>query len=402
MDVKGTLAEYGLTEELYEAMLKDISDKTNKCSDLEWADIVDKYNMDMHYDTLRKGATPPLFGGVFVKEYFEDKIARLSIDGTDTSYVDDKIHELQKERVLIRDERNELNKVIRSEARLKDRLDKIEDAIVAQGREQYEIPNVTEINSDNDVIVTLADLHIGAEYYSFGGVYNSDIAKDRLNKYLEEIIKIKKRHNSQNCYVVMLGDQISGNIHRTIAVSNREDVIQQVMKASALVVDFVYELSKVFTNVHVNSVNGNHSRLSTKEDSVKDERLDSLIPWYLEAKLGHIPNIKVENENIDSTISMFTVRDKIYIGVHGDNDFFSDAGAARLSMFLGFIPYCIISGHKHFPAMNECSGIQMIQVGSLGGSGDDYTIQKRLRGQASQTILVCNNDGIEAYYPVKF
>lgn len=404
MDVKGLLAEYGLTEETYEAMLKDTEDKVNKSSDLEWADILEKYDIPMHYDTVRKACQPPLFGSTFVSEYYKQKMVESSANGND-AYLDKvnaKIQELKKERYKLNDERTELNKALRSEARLEDRLDKLEAALTAQGREEYEIQPITEINSDNDLIVMLSDLHLGAEYYSFTGCYNSDIAKERLNTYLNEIIKIQKRHSSENCHVILLGDEISGNIHSTIAVSNRENVIEQVKKVSDLVADFVYELSKVFKNVYLSSVNGNHSRLTRKEDAVKDERLDALVPWYVNAKLGCIPNVDVNMENLDSTITLLEVRGNTYAGVHGDYDSFTDAGVSKLCMWLGYRPYCILYGHKHFPAMSECAGVVMVQSGSLGGCGDDFTTQHRLKGEASQTVLVCDTNGIQACYPIKF
>ena len=38
------LKKYGLTTETYEALLKDCSDKAQKISDVDWNDIVEKYN----------------------------------------------------------------------------------------------------------------------------------------------------------------------------------------------------------------------------------------------------------------------------------------------------------------------------------------------------------------------
>ncbi len=43
----------------------------------------------------------------------------------------------------------------------------------------------------------------------------------------------------------------------------------------------------------------------------------------------------------------------------------------------------------------------MVQSGSMPGSGDDHTIELRLSGKPSQTVLVCNKDGIECNYTVE-
>ena len=73
-------------------------------------------------------------------------------------------------------------------------------------------PTIT--NSKNDMIVCLSDLHIGSSYYNFDGYYDSEIAKERLQQYLDEIIQIKETHNAENCVVTMLGDLISGSIQK--------------------------------------------------------------------------------------------------------------------------------------------------------------------------------------------
>ena len=70
-------------------------------------------------------------------------------------------------------------------------------------------------------------------------------------------------------------------------------------------------------------------------------------------------------------------------------------------MMLGFFPDCIISGHKHYSAYDESSGVPWVQSGTLVGSGDSYTIEKRLVGKPSQTVLVCNKDGIDCIYNIK-
>lgn len=120
------------------------------------------------------------------------------------------IQELKKEKVRFFDERNELNKQIRQQARFEDRLDKIESAMISNGMDKFDVHGTVSFRGDNDLLVCLSDLHIGATYSTPFGRYNSDIAKDRLEQYLANIIEIQKTHQSENCYVALLGDQVSG------------------------------------------------------------------------------------------------------------------------------------------------------------------------------------------------
>ncbi len=315
------------------------------------------------------------------------------------------LREIKKEKVKLRDERTESNRGIRIEARVEDKLDYLEDIISKQGRVDYqplkpEERKAIQVKSDNDLVVMLSDLHIGQTFHSAWGNYDLDIAKDRMNQYLNKIIEIKDRHNSENCFVTLQGDMISNSIHKTIAITNRENVIEQVIEASEMVTAFLAELSKYFNNVTVASVVGNHSRIDKKEDALKDERPDTLIEWYAKKKLEDFDNIKFV-EAFDNTFTSFVVRDKHYFVVHGDYDTMNQGGLAKLSMMAGYFPYCVLFGHRHFPATTEINGIKLVQSGSLPGSGDDHTIELRLSGKPSQTVLVCSENGIECNYTVE-
>ncbi len=309
--------------------------------------------------------------------------------------------EIQKEKRKLYDERLDINRRLREESRLETTIEKFEDMLsnVADNRYLTYSPIIT--HSENDMIVCLSDLHIGATYYGFDGTYDSIIAKERLEKYLSEIINIQNTHNAENCVCLLLGDLISGSIHKTISVTNKENVIEQVKLACEYISDFVYELGKHFKFVELRGVSGNHSRLEEKEDALLGERLDTLILWFIKSMLKNVENISVIDEDIDDTLSTFFVRDKLYFGVHGDFDSTSDTSISKLILWAKMTPYCVVCGHKHYPAMTDVSGIKVVQSGSLGGSGDEYTRQKRLTGKPSQTVLVVNEKGIKCYYPIE-
>lgn len=308
---------------------------------------------------------------------------------------------LEREKVKFRDERRAWNKQNYIDSRVEEKLDILEEELLSIGRTLYEPHDVTEINSDNDMLVILSDFHIGATYSSLTGEYNVNIARERLQKLLEEIIKIQKRHNSEKCYISLQGDLISGNIHKSIQVTNAEDVIEQIKIATELVIGFAYEVSKYFTNVYISSVSGNHSRIDKKEEAIHSERLDNIIIWATGLALNGVNNIHFLKRNLDNGIYDLNIRGKSYIAVHGDYDSFNKTGVANLSMMLGYVPYAITFGHLHTCAVDEAHGVKMIRGGSLGGSGDDYTLEKRLVGKASQMVCVCDKDGVVCYYPIE-
>ena len=373
--------------------METCGDKIDKLTDVDWQDIVEKYNLSIHYDTLRKACQTP-FGGVFAKRYFENK------DNNENDMA--KLRKLEKAKIQYRDERNEWQKQNRIEARVEQKLDCLEEVIGKMSKVNFPTHEYPKILSDNDLLICISDLHIGSTFDNVFGKYDTSIAKSRLEKYLQEIICIQKRHNSKSAYVTLLGDEISGNIHKTIQITNRENVIEQVKIVSELLTSFCNELSNYFERVFITSVSGNHSRVDRKEDALKDERLDDLVTFIMKKSLNNVENIVfLSHRNLDTGIVDLCIRNKTYFAVHGDNDYTTEAGVMRLCSMIGIFPEGIIMGHRHTPAFSDVNGIKIIQSGCLCGSGDDYTISKRLSGQASQTVCVCNDKGIECMYPIK-
>lgn len=316
-----------------------------------------------------------------------------------------KQREFEKAKIRYRDERLEYNKQNRIEARLEQRLDYLEEQFKTQGRLIFPSPIVTtqssETNSTQSMLITLSDLHIGMCFDTYFGKYNSTIAKERLGAYLTKIKEIAKTHNIRQCYVAILGDVISGNIHSTIAISNRENVIDQIKLATEYITSFCYELTQTFDEVYVRSVSGNHSRITKKEEAVHSERLDDLIAWTVGAFLSHIENFHYCKNTYDDGIANFIINGKEYVCVHGDFDVLNKTGVANLSMMLGHIPYAVVCGHRHFNAFSDEGRIKIIQSGSLASVGDDYTIEKRLTGGASQAVCICSDDGVECMYNIQ-
>ena len=124
-DLKEKIREYGLTPEQYESCLSDAYAKANHVIDLDWQEIIDKYGLDIHYDTLRK-ATQTIFGGAFVSEYFKSKKAISNDDDTYLAEIRAEKQEIRKEKQKLYDERTGLNKLLREQARCENDLEYLE------------------------------------------------------------------------------------------------------------------------------------------------------------------------------------------------------------------------------------------------------------------------------------
>lgn len=321
-------------------------------------------------------------------------------DSNILSELDEKMIELRKERQKFFDQRNAFNKVVRDRSRQEELNEIIVDAIHNGDLPELNYERNFIESSGNDLLVSLNDLHYGAVHSNHWGSYNSSIARDMMNHYLDRIIKIAETHQSENCIVWENGDAISGAIHRSIQITNKENVIEQIMGASELIAEFIAELSKHFKAVKFVSVSGNHSRIDpNKDNALVDERLDDLIEWYISARLQNFENVEIGfGEKIDSTMYLIDIRGKNYCGVHGDFDG-SASKVQSLQTMVGKPLYAVLSGHMHHNKVDEVQGVKTVMAGSFLGM-DDYCVQKRIFGKPEQMVCVCDENGIVCHYDI--
>ena len=378
--------------------------KDNGNYDGTWDDIA--YLMNFHY---RNDETEYRTSSAYRKPYEQAK--KFYESGVFNKFSEDEYlsklnackREAEREKVRLRDERRAWSKQNYADARAEDMLDKLSESLVSIGNLQFPNHAANSFVSDNDMVVLLSDLHIGATFDNRFGKFDTDVAHNRMSELLARTIELQKIHNSGNCYVLSLGDQISGIIHKTVQVTNRENVIEQVKTATELIANFCYELTKRFNNVNLISVSGNHSRLTTnKDDAMHDDRLDDLISWAVGLSLYGVENFHVIENEIDTSIATFDIRGKTYVATHGDYDGFNKGDTQKLISMIRKFPEAWFTGHLHTIAVDEVNEIKMIRGGSLAGSGDNYTIEKRLTGKASQLVCVVDDNGLMAYYPIYF
>lgn len=388
-----------LPHENYHQYLKRLDDEIEKNNLPKWKDITDEVNKELYGSDIASYKSESCYRKsiAYAKAFIRN--GAFTTDNNTIEELQNAKRELEREKIKFRDERRAWNKQNYIDARVEESLDLLEEMIINKSKVDFPAYESHNVIGNNDLLVCISDLHIGQTFDSYFGKYDTDIAKNRLAQYLSEVKSTKELYQSENCYVHLMGDLISGKIHTNIG--NKENLIEQLKIVVELVESFIYELGKIFTNVYVYDVSGNHTRIDKKEDALHDERLDKLVSWAIGKGLSHIDNIHICENKVDTSISMFTIRDKTYVGVHGDYDSFSKTGVANLSMMLGIKPYAVLFGHMHVCKLDDMNGTKAIMSGCLSGSGDGYTIEKRLCGKPSQMICVCTNKGIKATIPVE-
>lgn len=370
-----------------------MEDKTLDMDYSELAGII--YGQEYNSDVARR-----MVYGTYktLKRQDEDGVC-LRPEETPSDGFDRQAAMLRIERQKLSDQRTAYNKLLREQARREELREIVREALLG-GNLPDLCYNTTVVESgENDLLVSLNDIHYGANVNNYWNVYNSDVCADMFMKYLDKIVTVASTHHSENCYVWANGDMISGNIHQSIAVTNKENVIEQLMGVSELIAGFLSKLSPHFKNVYFVSVAGNHSRIDTRDRALKDERLDDLVEWYLDARLQNFENVHIMcKEKIDTTMYLIDIRGLSYCGVHGDYD--GDSGKIRdIQSLVGRPVYAVLSGHRHHNRIDEVQGVKTVMAGSFLGM-DDFCVSRRIFGKPEQLICVCDESGIVCSYDV--
>lgn len=326
---------------------------------------------------------------------------------TDAEYekkIADKLLELKKQQVKVRDERNELNKTIRKLARQESFIDTVHRVFAetdADDIAKFEIKESDKnTNGTSDLLVHLTDLHCGVYAENDFNHFDNEVLKSRIERYLNKIIDIRSRHNAKDCHIV-IGEIISGLIHENLRIENNENVINQFIIVSTIIAKFIEELACKFNMVNVYVTAGNHSRVvAEKKDSVNGENFDYLLPHYLKAKLQNFTNVEIFECDEISSIQRFKVRNTLVYASHGDRDNVSSV-VQNYTLMYHEQPNIVLLGHRHTNSLTTVYDTKVIQSGTLAGT-DTYAVNLRMKNKPEQTVSVITDDGLDCIYDVTF
>lgn len=376
--------------------------KEEKPNDLDWDDIVNLLGLDLNKDSLRK-SQDTIFGGIAVYK----KMKELQRETEPEDYqeaVRIQLEELKKERIKIQDERKALNRQIRKEARsenIKELAYECADRITVNDRiDLSTIKICSDLQQEKTAILTLSDMHFGLEINEFNNVYNEEVFVNRLNKLVEKTILYITKEKVNKIYVLGLGDYLSGIIHNSIRIENRETIVDQVIKISNYIQQLLETLSKVCP-VYYCDVNDNHGRIfADKNDCKNSENFSLFVRWYLESKFADSERVHILKNEINEEIGCISIYGKNYAFTHGHRDKVGDV-VQNLSLMTGKFYQAIFMAHTHHFEANETHGTYIYVNGTFSGT-DSYANNLRKTSNPSQNLFILNpTEGIECQYLIK-
>lgn len=374
-------------------------DRIEPYSSLDWQDIVDLLELDCHRDSLRKGA-------YLLKEY-HNYIQEKGIENISQEFKEElnkKILELKKEQVKNNDLRSEINKQVRIQSRFEQLLDmfaaKIDELSMVKPFINVQLPTFNDEFIKREGVLCLSDLHYGQDIDNYLNTYNSDIFKKRLEYLTTRTIEIAELHNLHKVHLFILGDLVSGTIHNSIRLTNRESITTQILDISEALSEVAYVLAQHIPVVSISIADGNHDRIfDSKENNTPNDNYCNLIREFIKLRTKSIPNVVFLDNQYDNSIVTLKVCDRWIIGSHGDKDKPASA-IQRYTSLLKIIPETVILGHYHHCMEDSFGETDLVVNGSFSGT-DYYSASLRLHSKPTQKLLIYSTEhGREATYNI--
>lgn len=356
---KEELSKYGLTLETYDKIITDIDSKIDGENDYDWSEIKDKYGINCNSDTIRKSSSTP-FGGKMRSEYEKYKIGLNKTENNSDNELDVKIQELRKERIKLQTANVERNRLDRAEARQEMYYEHVGQIIKTLPIPDFE--QITDTNDDvdnqRDYILTITDVHFGAEFLSENNKYSKEIALERFEYLLDKTIHFIKQNKLTNLKITCLGDSLQGLIHLTDLKINDSSVVKSCVEISRIIANFLNQLSR-YVNVeyyHVPSANHTQTRgLGSRPNELMDEDLEYLIGNYIKDLLSNNTRISVTLAEEGKQYVIIPVEGYEILAMHGHQIKSMESAIKDLSMVRrDFVEYLLL-GHFHAGKSITCN-----------------------------------------------
>lgn len=351
-NIKEILTEYGLNEQQYENLLQDCSNKTHKETDIDWSEISEKYNIGWSGDAIRKGSQIPLVGGVFVKQYFEEKYAKKSIVNEDEylKKLEEKEKAIRSERIKLQTVNIERNRIDRNETRQKLYYEFIGSTISTLPLPEFKPINSDKKSNEVNYLVGLADVHYGSKYISMNNEYSPEIAKERFEYLTGKLIEFIQEKNINTLSIISLGDLIQGVLRLSDLKINDSSIVKATVEICRLIANMLNKLSVYANIVYYHTPSANHTQirvLNAKASELADEDLEYLMGNYIHDLCANNERITVKlAKEGEGFIEVYMPGNEI-IAMHGHQIKNVENAIKDISILHKKFYDCVLIGHLH-------------------------------------------------------
>lgn len=372
--------------EINRELILDCLSKLDKITDDSWEEIIDRYELDYSDSHLRKVS----YGFRAYRDCMTDN---------DT----EEFIKLKKEKIKFQDIRTETNKQLRNLAKMETVNELLVNEINKLATKNPMINNtfnVKNTSSGKDGIFMLGDIHDYLIINNSLNQYNHEVCVERLNNVVDGVINKGLKENIDKLHIVGLGDYVSGEIHRSLTLSNQEEITTQIIGVSELLSQAIFKLSKYFYCTVTMTIGNHDSCEANKNDRLNKHNYTKLVREFVKIRVKDLSNVAfLDNTINDDEIGILKVKNLNCACCHGDKINKMKA-KEQLEMATKLNLDLIMYGHYHNPQYYTLYNTHVYVNSSLCGS-DEYAANHKLFSEYSQTMIIVSDDGIECSYLIK-
>ena len=281
-----------------------------------------------------------------------NKFRRVDLEKSESSLLEEikeQRRELEKEKIQIQTANIERNRIDRAESRHKMYYQYVGTAIQSLPMPDFR-PLYSDFENKVEYLVTLADVHYGANFKSENNEYSPAIAKERFEYLSARIVSFVQNHKLRRIHIVSLGDLVQGVLRVSDLKINDSSVVKAVVEISRLVALFLNEISAYVMVEYYHSPTANHTQirpLGTKASEIADEDLEYVIGNYIKDLCANNDRITVHLADEGKQYIEIPIFDYEIVAMHGHQIKNIETSVRDMSMLKRtFIDYLIL-GHFH-------------------------------------------------------
>lgn len=348
------------------------------------SDVNENYRQLIKRNRKAKGVLPEV-----------EKYAEMVSEGTIQS-VREEIGLIQSSKLEASDEFTRLSKIKRDLNRDLLFIEAISKGIAESTLTEYHMPEFTPmVDSDEeekDMLITLNDIHYGYEVDKY---YNTEIAKQVVNDYADEVIKLGLRENVSKIIIANGGDNVEGRLRRQSLVDSSLSHIEQIVEVSHIIIAFIEKLSRYF-KIEIFFLIGNHERLSESyKEALENESLIPVIESMVESTFKDNKNIKL-TKPLSPYHHIANIRGYHIFVCHGDRHKVKDPNLLyKLSVNYDTLLDIVLAGHFHsFSTVEVGKNKYQIISGAIKGV-DSFSEKINSQSSRSQVAILFDDNGFD-------
>lgn len=367
--------------------------KLNKEIDLDWSEIRDLLNLDCSPDHLRKLSYA-------YKEILEHYNEKLNENITDDEVLDKltlKKLELQKERVKLQSDKNEINRWIREQSRSELLHERIDNRL--KYRSPIKVPTYTipRAMGDRNTVIEIADAHYGREIVVRGledeilNEYNPKVFQSRMWDYLNQLVVNLEKENQKHVHLFNLSDSIDGILRMSQLQVLQMGIVDSAIDMADFLTIWLNELSK-HAYVDYYAAEGNHTEirpLGSKKGEFPDDNMEKVVTRILQSDLRENSNVTIHPNKYFHYVDV--VGTKI-LATHGQDEKSLEQSVKNYSHTYRKPIHMLLTGHLHSHhektiGIDEGQSIRYVQAPSLCGI-DDFSMKLQRTANAGALMMM--------------